>query len=385
MAAQSESPSKFKTIIEYIIQITSIILSLSFCIYIFGYIIVNAYLTKYHIAQVEIIRPSFISAGLLFVIIDIIAMIITLPIARILSNSFFNLRKRTKQATDKGGVLKWYEAIGLGALYLIIALVITFVAEYINVSVVSYLTSLATWEPLKMNWTWVKPLEPFAVTFYLLGSAGLVLALAVFIYQSSSKEGNKESNSAASAAAPAAPVAPTVAPATPTAALAAPTVAPVAQAVGNVPSPAEIKRSSANYFIIPIAILTFLLLQLISLLLIANRIYEDIPASLGGGRPLDIKLYINSQGIQYIDNIDPTIIEKRFYEVPAQTNTAQTNTAQTNYVLLFWQISSTLQNGDFSSYFILPLKCIQIKGSCNYAVIQIPQKYIQGVTYYNRP
>jgi len=69
----------FEDLLESGTKITTIILlALVLAVYLSGFVIVNAYLSKYHIRQVDLFQSAFISAGLLFGIINLIAAIVAI-------------------------------------------------------------------------------------------------------------------------------------------------------------------------------------------------------------------------------------------------------------------------------------------------------------------
>ena len=68
-------------ILGYTSGITGIVIGLSFSIYVSGFVIVNAFLSNYHIVQVELFQPAFITAGLLYFFIISIAFSSVIPFA----------------------------------------------------------------------------------------------------------------------------------------------------------------------------------------------------------------------------------------------------------------------------------------------------------------
>ncbi len=77
----------FEDLLESGTKITTIILlTLVLAVYLSGFVIVNAYLSKYHIRQVDLFQSAFISAGLLFGIINLIAAIVAILPAYALAN-----------------------------------------------------------------------------------------------------------------------------------------------------------------------------------------------------------------------------------------------------------------------------------------------------------
>jgi len=65
---------------------TIIVLTLILVVYVSGFVIVNTYLSKYHIRQIDLFQPAFIAAGLFYAFINFVSMVIAFSASYVVSN-----------------------------------------------------------------------------------------------------------------------------------------------------------------------------------------------------------------------------------------------------------------------------------------------------------
>jgi hypothetical protein len=71
--------------LDYAPRIVGVILVVTIGVYLAGFVIVNAYLSQFNVSQLEIVHPSYLSAGILFLLISFPVVLLTAPIAALMS------------------------------------------------------------------------------------------------------------------------------------------------------------------------------------------------------------------------------------------------------------------------------------------------------------
>lgn len=118
-----------KQLFESASSLALINITITIAIYLAGYIIVNAFLSKNYILQTQVLHTSYISAGISFWFINLIAALAALPLAYLISWSITNAEGRIKtQPGDR--VNRWLLAAGAGLLLFITLVLATIIAAF---------------------------------------------------------------------------------------------------------------------------------------------------------------------------------------------------------------------------------------------------------------
>ncbi len=326
-------------------RLTSAILILLGSVYIAGFVIVNAYLWTYGVAKVELFRPAFISAGVLFIIIGLTAGLWTTALMALFVALWLTAAARATQSYPPDerhrleAILTRYLAAdvqhramvgsiakALFAFGCLIAAWVFFAAGYsVIIAVASRFTALLL--DLATGTQLIAPesslYRGLEVIVRLHGISAALIFLVV-TYQ---------------------------------------------RHLGTVP------LALMRAFVA----LAFLFVQIYTLLAMADELYEDLPVSIGGGEPTRIEFLVERRHEPLLNNLGIGLTETR-----AGTN-SEADILKTDPLLMIWQLNSgpvVDTTTDSLDTFVVRKPCIEEQGTviCQPAV-EIRKSVIQSVIY----
>ncbi len=312
---------------KFVERVAGTLLAIIATIYISGFVIVNAYLSRFHIAQIELFQPAFISAGLFFSLTAGFTAILVWPVARAITGtvSFCDSWVQSHQTANAGPnttgqpsiQTDFLKNVGLIVVVLILIVFLIFVGYIIEITIGNSLVMLM------IRWASVRSIDQnfAALLMNIAGLQGLV-AIPVFLLIQNWKRLEK------------------------------------------------IVRDLA----ITLSVMTFLLVHAYSLLMIADKAYEVLPNNIGGGQPGYVRFYVTPENARRLDFLDNTFEDPEAI-IPENYDDGSPDLIVTNRLTLFWQIKSVGLRGEEGEeiYFIRPSTCdlcpvIKIYSSSIYAV-----------------
>jgi len=285
-----------KQLLEKASALTMINVTSTIAIYLAGYIIVNAFLSKNYILQTQVLHTSYISAGISFVFINLIAASLALPIAYTIAWLILSAEQRIRSSLGDwiNRSLLAAGAILLVLLVLVLTIAITGLAGGRLTSAALSLSSRNN-QPVLAK-TLVDPLHQI---YWRLIFVYVLLSLIIVLQNWLAK------------------------------------------------------ASSTLILITSLAILVFAFMEYYTILIYADKVYAYLPVTIGGGQPQHVRIYIEREKAEKYKQI---FTEYGFSFFSSQN--ASDEMFVTNDMELFWQIGPSAASKEGSSgYAIHPISC----------------------------
>lgn len=298
-------------------RLTSIALTSTAIVYVSGFIIVNAYLWDFGIARVELLQPTYIAAGILFTLIEIVTALFTLPLLSLISlllrraHELWNPTAQSEtfiDSTSQSVSQFGNRLLGNWPQHWLISLIRAFTSLSQLYVLLAALASIAGIYLLEFGASW------FIATLLVFATGTVRLSLLEF---------------------------------------------------QNLLGPITRLQGISTLFILllinyrrrlgrsiqPIATwitaTTLLFVQVYTLLTIANDLYTKLPVSFGGGQPMEVQFLIEQDKAQWLTGMGIS-----FDELPTMSNSLQTTPKllKTEKLQMIW----VLNDDKSSTYVVMP-------------------------------
>jgi flagellar basal body-associated protein FliL len=271
-------------------------LVVSLAVYLSGYIIVNAYLSEYYIRQTQILHTSYISAGVLFIFINLIAALFALPISNLFSWLFKNgeelMVKNSEDSTKR--VFLWIVIPLAGLIIMIFVVWVTGVSAGFTTSYFLGLSSRSDTAELSS-----KIINHLLQMYWLLISVYLLVG-GVIVFQ------------------------------------------------GRLT-----KAAGTLTILISLSVITFGFMQYYSLLIFAGRIYAELPVTIGGGQSQHVRIFMEKENAERYNDL----FKAYGFEMFPNLNNVGKITASSELELI-WQVGPNKPSEEtFTGYAVYPLSC----------------------------